>query len=116
MTVLAKPSEDPHFVEARPSYVKALNQADLYVQVGFGLEEGYAPLLLSGARNPAVVAGQPGHLDASRAIAPLDVPAGLAIAALRMDELGGDGEDVDPTEARAYLLAHDPELKGAPNA
>ncbi|MFN8643447.1 MAG: metal ABC transporter substrate-binding protein [Candidatus Binatia bacterium] len=76
VTVLAKPTEDPHFVEARPSYVKALSGADLYVQVGLDLEAGYAPVLLTGARNPAILAGQKGYLDASTAITPLDVPSG----------------------------------------
>src|SRR5512139_3761818 len=65
VTVLAKPTEDPHFVEAKPSYVKAMSEADLYVQVGLELEVGYAPVLLTGARNPAILAGQKGYLDAS---------------------------------------------------
>ena len=56
--VLAKPTEDPHFVEAKPSYVKAMSEADLYVQVGLEMEVGYASVLLTGARNPAILAGQ----------------------------------------------------------
>lgn len=76
VTVLAKPTEDPHFVEAKPSYVKAMSEADLYVQIGLDLEVGYAPVLLTGARNPAILAGQKGYLDASSVIAPLDVPSG----------------------------------------
>ena len=74
VTVLAKPTEDPHFVEAKPSYVRALSEADLYVQSGLDLEAGYAPVLLTGARNPRILAGQPGFVDASTAIVPLDVP------------------------------------------
>ena len=76
VTVLAKPTEDPHFVEAKPSYVKAMSEADLYVQVGLEMEVGYAPVLLTGARNPAILAGQKGYLDASVVITPLDVPTG----------------------------------------
>lgn len=72
VTVLAKPTEDPHFVEAKPSYVKALSEADLFVQVGLDLEMGYAPVLLTGARNSRLLAGQPGFVDASMVIAPLD--------------------------------------------
>ena len=60
VTVLAKPSEDPHFVEAKPSFVKELNQADLYVSNGLDLEMGYQPVLLTGARNARILPGQPG--------------------------------------------------------
>jgi ABC-type Zn uptake system ZnuABC Zn-binding protein ZnuA len=95
VTVLAKPTEDPHFVEARPSYVRALNQADLYVQVGLDLELGYAPVLLTGARNPKVLAGQPGYLDTSVAITPLDVPV------VTVDRSMGD---VHPLGNPHYLL------------
>ncbi|MGH7789348.1 MAG: metal ABC transporter substrate-binding protein [Candidatus Binatia bacterium] len=75
VTVLAKPSEDPHFVEAKPSYVKALSRADLYVSNGLELEVGYAPVLLNNARNSRILPGGPGFVDASVVIAPLDVPS-----------------------------------------
>jgi ABC-type Zn uptake system ZnuABC Zn-binding protein ZnuA len=95
VTVLAKPTEDPHFVEAKPSAVKALSDADLYVQVGLQLEIGYAPVLLTGARNPRILAGQPGHVDASSVITPLDVPAGTVDRSLG---------DVHPMGSPHYLL------------
>ncbi len=72
--VLAKPTEDPHFVDPKPSFVKALNQADLYVQLGLDMEIGWAPVLLKNARNPDVLPGRRGHLDASVASKPLDIP------------------------------------------
>jgi ABC-type Zn uptake system ZnuABC Zn-binding protein ZnuA len=74
VTVLAKPSEDPHFVEAKPSFVKALSQADLYVSNGLELEMGYAPVLLTNARNSRILPGNLGYVDASVVITPLDVP------------------------------------------
>jgi ABC-type Zn uptake system ZnuABC Zn-binding protein ZnuA len=74
--VMAKGREDPHFLEAKPSFIKQLNQADLYLQVGMELEVGYAPLLLQNARNGRILPGNPGHLDCSVAITPLEVPAG----------------------------------------
>jgi len=73
-TSLAKGPQDPHFVEARPSFVRALHDADLLIAVGLELETGWLPVLLQGARNPRVGPGSPGYLDASTAIAPLDVP------------------------------------------
>jgi ABC-type Zn uptake system ZnuABC Zn-binding protein ZnuA len=77
LTVFVKPTEDPHFAEARPSYVRALNEADLFIQIGLDLETGYAPLLLQQARNPRILQGTQGFLDASVAIdRRLDVPTG----------------------------------------
>jgi ABC-type Zn uptake system ZnuABC Zn-binding protein ZnuA len=83
-TSLAKGPQDPHFVEARPSFVRALHDADLLVAVGLELEAGWLPALLQGARNPKVAPGAAGFLDASTAIAPLDVPTA------RVDRSMGD--------------------------
>jgi zinc/manganese transport system substrate-binding protein len=71
-----KGREDPHFAEAKPSLVKELSRADLFVEVGLELEAGYVPTLLDGARNAAVMPGAAGFVDASSAIVPLDRPAG----------------------------------------
>jgi len=76
VTVFAKGTEDPHFVEAKPSFIKALSQCDLYIQVGMDLEIGWAPVLLQNARNGAVLPGAPGFLDASKVISPLEIPTG----------------------------------------
>ena len=70
LTVLVKGTEDPHFAEAKSSFVRAINEADLFVQMGLELEMGYAPLLLQQGRNPRVLPGSPGFLDASSAIGP----------------------------------------------
>lgn len=69
-------NQDPHFVQARPSYMVTLNQADLLVAVGLELEVGWLPSLIQGARNPAINPGRPGYLEAATAIHPIDVPAG----------------------------------------
>jgi ABC-type Zn uptake system ZnuABC Zn-binding protein ZnuA len=74
VTTFAKGTENPHFLDARPSHVKALAAADLFVQQGLELEIGWAPVLLQQCRNAKVQPGQPGFLDASQAITPLGVP------------------------------------------
>jgi ABC-type Zn uptake system ZnuABC Zn-binding protein ZnuA len=84
VTVFAKATEDPHFLEARPSFVKALSQADLLVHAGMQLELGWMPPVLQGARNGNVLAGARGNLDCSTAIQPLEVPQG------RVDRAMGD--------------------------
>jgi ABC-type Zn uptake system ZnuABC Zn-binding protein ZnuA len=76
VTVFAKGTEDPHFVEPRPSFVKALSQAELLVVNGLDLEVGWLPPLLQTARNGRVLPGGRGHLDASRAVEVRGAPAG----------------------------------------
>src|SRR5574337_722309 len=76
VTVFAKGTEDAHFIEAKPSFIKTLSQCDLYLQVGMDLEIGWAPVLLQNARNGAVLPGGRGYIDASRAIMRLEVPIG----------------------------------------
>ncbi len=76
VTVFAKGTEDAHFVEAKPSFIKVLSQCNLYVQVGMDLEIGWAPVLLQNARNGTILPGAPGYLDASRVISPLEIPTG----------------------------------------
>lgn len=68
--------QDPHFVEAKPSFVLQLRNADVWAFVGLDLEIGWMPLLLQGARNPKLQPGRPGYVDASRVISVLDVARG----------------------------------------
>jgi ABC-type Zn uptake system ZnuABC Zn-binding protein ZnuA len=70
VTVLAKGPQDPHFIEPRPSFVRALHRADLFVQQGMQLEIGWAPALQRSARNPDIAPGGEGFVDASTAIVP----------------------------------------------
>ncbi|HEX6275007.1 MAG TPA: metal ABC transporter substrate-binding protein [Polyangiaceae bacterium] len=69
-------TQDPHFVQARPSYMVTLSRADLVVAVGLELEVGWLPSLIQGARNPAINPGKPGYFEAASAIRPIDVPEG----------------------------------------
>lgn len=62
---IAKGYQDPHFVEAKPSYLLKLKRADLFVQVGLELEVGWATSLLTNARNTNILPGNQGFLDAS---------------------------------------------------
>ena len=64
--------QDPHFAEAKPSFVLQLRNADVFAFVGLDLEIGWMPLLLQGARNPKVSAGGRGYVDVSQAIEVLD--------------------------------------------
>ena len=74
VTSIAKPTEDPHFVDARPSQIVALNRADVLVEGGAELEVGWLPPLLDGARNSRILAGGAGRIVASEGIQLLDIP------------------------------------------
>lgn len=76
LTVLAKPGDDPHVLDAKPSFIRALHRADVFIQTGLELEAGWAPLLLQGARNARILPGRSGYIDASTVITPLEVPTG----------------------------------------
>ncbi|MDP6735060.1 MAG: metal ABC transporter substrate-binding protein [Nitrospinaceae bacterium] len=73
---IAKGGQDPHYIQAKPSYMVKLNRADLLIYQGLQLEMEWLSLLIEGARNPKVWPLQPGHLDLSRVIEPLEIPIG----------------------------------------
>src|SRR6266705_2155271 len=81
VTVMAKPTEDSHFVDARPSFVVQLRTADVLIDGGAELEVGWLPPLLQNARNPKIEAGKPGRVNASQGLRLMDVPASLSRAA-----------------------------------
>jgi len=68
VTVLVKPSQDPHQIEAKPSMILASRNADLLIYNGLDLEIGYVPLLIESSRNPKIQPGHPGNLDCSQFI------------------------------------------------
>lgn len=76
VVVFAKGTEDPHFIEAKPSFVKELSQADVFLLSGMDLELGWAPALMQGAANRKIAPGAMGYIDASTVVTPLEVPTG----------------------------------------
>jgi zinc/manganese transport system substrate-binding protein len=62
---LAKGYQDPHFVDAKPSFILQLSRADLLIVAGLDLELGYLPPLIDQSRNRKIHPGNPGYLDAS---------------------------------------------------
>ncbi len=74
VTSLARHTEDPHYVDPRPSHIVKLNKADLLVVNGLELEVGWLPGLVVQARNKNIQAGAQGYLDASSVVKLLQVP------------------------------------------
>lgn len=79
---LAKGYQDPHFVEAKPSFVLKLNGADLLVVVGRELEQGWLPPLITQSRNAKIQPGGTNYLDASTTAKILDIPTGQITRAM----------------------------------
>lgn len=73
---LTKGPEDPHFLDARPSFVRQAHDADLFVKVGMDLEAGYEVPIVRDARNPRIQPGAPGYCNASLGVEKIGVPAG----------------------------------------
>src|SRR5207237_4006158 len=73
---IAKGYQDPHFVEAKPSFILKLQKADILVLVGRDLEIGWLPPLIQQSRNSKVQVGADGYLDASLQARILEVPQG----------------------------------------
>ncbi len=68
---LIRGTQDPHFVDARPSLILGLSRADLLIRIGMELEDGWLPVLLNQSRNGALTMGKTGYLDASNLIEPM---------------------------------------------
>ena len=92
---IAKGYQDPHFVEAKPSFIIKLHTADLLVVVGRDLEIGWLPPLITQCRNPKIQPGAPGYFDASQTVKILDMPTGQITRAMG---------DVHPTGNPHYWL------------
>jgi zinc/manganese transport system substrate-binding protein len=100
ITTLAKPTEDPHFVDAKPSFLVKLNRADALIEGGAELELGWLPPLLEGARNPRLAPGAPGRILGSQGVQMLDVPAALDRAKGDIHATGNPHYLTDPANAR----------------
>ena len=68
ITVLVKPNQDPHFIEAKPSMILLASKADILMYNGLDLEAGYLPLIIKSSRNGKIQTGQKGNLDCSKYI------------------------------------------------
>jgi zinc/manganese transport system substrate-binding protein len=100
VTTLAKPTEDPHFVDAKPSFIAKLNRADALVEGGADLEIGWLPALLDQARNQRLAPGAPGRIACSQGIELLEVPATLDRSKGDIHAAGNPHYLTDPVNAR----------------
>jgi zinc/manganese transport system substrate-binding protein len=100
VVALAKPTEDPHFVDAKPSHIVTLNRADALVEGGAELELGWLPPLLENSRNSRISAGAPGRIVASEGIRLLEIPTSFDRSKGDVHSLGNPHFLVDPLNAK----------------
>ena len=106
VTTLARGTEDPHFVDAKPSFIRVLNQADLLIEGGAELEVGWLPPLVEGARNKAVIRGQKGNLTLAPHVQLLDVPTGQVDRSMGdVHPFGNPHFNLDPLNGKAMAAA-----------
>jgi ABC-type Zn uptake system ZnuABC Zn-binding protein ZnuA len=100
VVALAKPTEDPHFVDAKPSHIIRLNRADVLIEGGAELELGWLPALLESARNSKIAIGAPGRIVASAGITMLEIPATFDRSHGDVHSLGNPHFLLDPVNTR----------------
>lgn len=98
---IARGYQDPHFVEAKPSFLLKLRKADLLIVVGLDLEIGWLPPLITQSGNPKIQIGAAGYLDASQFAEILEKPTGVVTRAMGdVHPLGNPHYWLDPENGR----------------
>src|SRR5438874_1203955 len=100
VTTLAKPTEDPHFVDAKPSFILKLNRADALIEGGADLEIGWLPALLDQSRNSKLAPGAPGRIACSQGISLVEIPATLDRSRGDIHAAGNPHYMTDPVNAK----------------
>jgi zinc/manganese transport system substrate-binding protein len=110
---IARGYQDPHFVEAKPSFILKLHAADLLVVVGRELEIGWLPPLINQSRNAKIQPGAEGYLDASLSARILEIPTGPVSRAMGdVHPLGNPHYWLDPDNGRKIGKAIQEKLTG----
>ncbi len=98
---LARGYQDPHFVEAKPSFILKLQRADVLIAVGRELEIGWLPPLTQQSRNSKIQPGADGYLDASLNAQILEIPTGQVTRAMGdVHPLGNPHYWMDPENGK----------------
>jgi zinc/manganese transport system substrate-binding protein len=103
---IARGYQDPHFVEAKPSFILKLQKADALIAVGRELEIGWLPPLVTQSRNAKIQPGGPGYLDASLTAKILELPQGQITRAMGdVHPLGNPHYWLDPENGKRIAKA-----------
>lgn len=105
VSVLAPPDRDPHTLQAKPSMMRALRDADLVVAVGAELEVGWLPAAISGAANPRILPGEVGYFEAAAQVPLLDAHGRADRALGDVHPMGNPHIHMDPARMANIGLA-----------
>ena len=98
VTVLAKGTEDPHFLSPTPALMSSVTGADLFIENGLNLEL-WSQRLIDGAGNPKIRRGQPGYVLATAGVKPMEIPSELTRARGDLHPQGNPHVWLDPLNA-----------------
>jgi len=104
LTTLTRPTEDPHFVDAKPSFIVKLNKADALIHGGAELEAAWLRPLLDGARNARIVSASKGDVRCCEGVKMLEVPIALDRSQGDIHAAGNPHYLMDPENAKT--VAH----------
>jgi zinc/manganese transport system substrate-binding protein len=111
VTVLVKPAQDAHMIEAKPSMILAARKADIIMYDGLDLEIGYLPLIIESSKNPKLMPGRIGNFDCSQFVTVVEKPATVDRSMGDVHPLGNPHYHYSPSnilrvaEGMARLLA-----------
>ena len=104
LTTMARPTEDPHFVDPRPSFIVKLNKADALIHGGAELESGWLPKLVEQARNARIISAAKGNVNCCEGVRMREVPDQLDRSKGDIHAKGNPHYLVDPGNAK--IVAH----------
>ncbi|MFO1519999.1 MAG: metal ABC transporter substrate-binding protein [bacterium] len=119
VTSLARGNQDPHFLDAKPSYAVDLNKADLLIEGGLELEVGWLPPVVVQSRNSKILPNAPGNVNLAQGLNILEVPKTLVDRSMGdIHPLGNPHAWLDPRNGKImaanifqHLVKVDPEGK-----
>jgi zinc/manganese transport system substrate-binding protein len=96
VTVATTAQQDPHQIQARPSLIARMRNADLVVCTGAELEIGWLPVLMQQSGNAKVQPGQAGFFAAADYVRKLEIPTQLDRAQGDVHAAGNPHIQTDP--------------------
>jgi zinc/manganese transport system substrate-binding protein len=105
VTSLATGVEDIHAVPMKPSFAVTLNHADVVLLVGLEAEHAFLPALLEASRNPKIQRDQPGYVDCSVYVTPLEVPSRIDRSLGDQHPMGNPHINLDPVLGKRMVKA-----------
>jgi zinc/manganese transport system substrate-binding protein len=105
VTVLAPPDRDLHMLQAKPTMIRALRDADLVVAVGAELEVGWLPMAIGSAANPKILPGQLGYFEAAAQVELLGAGAPADRALGDVHPVGNPHVNMDPVRMAVIAAA-----------